>query len=690
MGEKHNKRKDSESDVTKNIECLTDDLDTTKEVLEIKNIESKNNDELNDTKVVFKIDDVKENGNHNDNSDIDDSKNDDDSVDKSFVEKPKKYKRIVAIVLIFIIFILFVILIFILNKNRKIDNDGNDYDSTDIVLTEEEKKEIINSYGQALESIILINYQKNNVILSFDEANKLVDLESDVICSQHEIYDDGKVYLAKCSINGRMTDYVYGEKQKPKEPFDSGTMIKVYVNSVTNERSLKEPDNMENVDEYTVHCDEKYESPTLLGNSDYVFYFDSEYNVKMKNFKTDKIALENVHYASIFPFMIENKYYDDSYVAVSNGEKWAIYNLENEKIVVDYIYDNVINLNTGVSGPVLAINTLKDRIVTVYKNSKYGLINYTNGKEVIPINYDTFTRSGNYIWAENYDDKNGVIYDFAGNTYLNDKYDDVYGIAGGAYVLVSQKGSLKLVQMDGKVLYDYGVVNNLGNLNFAFEYNNEAIFQFYKNDPTELSVCVEYSYNPTTKKGTFKDIMCGGIAKPILYLYPDEKANVTVSFEHPEFLETTYPKFKNNWQMTAFPNGDLFDENNKYYYALYWDEKKVHTVNFDEGFYVESDNAIKFLEEKLSYIGLNDKERNEFIMYWLPILEKNKKSLVYFELTEERESYNKLFVTPKPDSMLRVVIHIKKVNEKVDIKKQTLKKFKREGFTVVEWGGTTY
>ena len=77
-------------------------------------------------------------------------------------------------------------------------------------------------------------------------------------------------------------------------------------------------------------------------------------------------------------------------------------------------------------------------------------------------------------------------------------------------------------------------------------------------------------------------------------------------------------------------------------------------------------------------------------MYWLPILENNGKSLVYFELTEEREANNKLLVSPTPDSMLRVNIHIKKVNTKVDIKEEKLTSFERRGFTVVEWGGMTY
>ena len=83
-------------------------------------------------------------------------------------------------------------------------------------------------------------------------------------------------------------------------------------------------------------------------------------------------------------------------------------------------------------------------------------------------------------------------------------------------------------------------------------------------------------------------------------------------------------------------------------------------------------SEFNFLEEKLTLIGLNAKERNEFIMYWLPILENNGQSLVYFELTEERELNNKLIIEPTPDSLLRVNIHIKKVNKKINIKEQKL------------------
>lgn len=196
----------------------------------------------------------------------------------------------------------------------------------------------------------------------------------------------------------------------------------------------------------------------------------------------------------------------------------------------------------------------------------------------------------------------------------------------------------------------------------------------------------------TTKYKVISDEYCDPnvVYKPILYLYPEEKAEITVKLKDKENIITSYPKYVDSWSVTAHPDGDLYDKDNKYYYALYWDEKTTFTPSFNEGFYVAKDNAIEFLEEKLSIIGLNDKEKNEFIMYWLPILEKNEKNLIYFELTNERQKNSELIITPAPDSLLRINMHIKKVNKKINIKEQELPTFERKGFTAVEWGGTRH
>jgi hypothetical protein len=237
------------------------------------------------------------------------------------------------------------------------------------------------------------------------------------------------------------------------------------------------------------------------------------------------------------------------------------------------------------------------------------------------------------------------------------------------------------------MLSDYYDANELSN-----EQEKDAgIYLIVQTDENGYSSGVEYYINTNTheiKKYELKEI--GGYAKPVLYLYPEKETNVRITFEHKDNLTTTYPKFNNEWKVLAKPNGDLYDENGKYYYGLYWEENSNHKVDFSTGFYVEKENAIDFLEEKLSIIGLNDKEKNEFIMYWLPILEKNEKSLVYFELTEERNDYNKLIINPFPDSILRIAIHVKKVNKKTNIKEEKLTTFKRIGFTAVEWGGVVY
>jgi hypothetical protein len=181
------------------------------------------------------------------------------------------------------------------------------------------------------------------------------------------------------------------------------------------------------------------------------------------------------------------------------------------------------------------------------------------------------------------------------------------------------------------------------------------------------------------------------VGKPVLYLYPTTKIETTVSFAHPELLLTTYPKFNGTWRVTADTNGDLTDADGKKYYALYWDSVNPSPDTFADGWYVDAADALTFLEDKLTQVGLNWRERNEFIMYWLPKLEQNGQSLVRFKLTEQLQIENAVQISPQPDTFLRVEIQIKKVDEKINLPEQQLPAtFERRGFTAVEWGGSEY
>ena len=178
--------------------------------------------------------------------------------------------------------------------------------------------------------------------------------------------------------------------------------------------------------------------------------------------------------------------------------------------------------------------------------------------------------------------------------------------------------------------------------------------------------------------------------KPVIYLYPEVEMDLTIQYDEPEMLLTTYPKYQDGWSMHVLPNGVMYDEAGRSYYALYFEEIRRWDCDFTEGFLVQSSDAQDFLEEKLTILGFNEREANEFIMYWLSTLENNEYSLVYFETTELRSINAPLSLSAEPDSMLRVIMHVKAAGGTETIIEEELPSFERTGFTLVEWGGTIY
>ena len=178
-------------------------------------------------------------------------------------------------------------------------------------------------------------------------------------------------------------------------------------------------------------------------------------------------------------------------------------------------------------------------------------------------------------------------------------------------------------------------------------------------------------------------------AKPVIYLYPEEETDVHVELELTEAdLSTTYPKYNNGWDVTASPDGSLLNKadvtHHKY---LFWDAVNCRTrFDFSKGFCVAGSDTESFLREKLTYMGLTEEEMNEFIVYWLPLMEHNAYNLIAFQGDAYTDSA-KLNITPAPDSLLRIFMTYVPLEEAVDIQPQQLETFERKGFTVVEWGG---
>ena len=182
-----------------------------------------------------------------------------------------------------------------------------------------------------------------------------------------------------------------------------------------------------------------------------------------------------------------------------------------------------------------------------------------------------------------------------------------------------------------------------------------------------------------------------GEEKPVIYIYPESETTVQVSVGYPEKLSCVYPEYDDGWEVIAKPNGDLVDtKTGRNLYCLYWEGNQKLEYKFKDGFVVAGEDSAKFLEEKLAILGLTEREANEFIIYWLPKLEVNKYNLIRFETAEEIETYMPLNIEPKPDSVIRVMMDFKGLNKPIEIEEQKLETSVREGYTVVEWGGSEF
>lgn len=175
--------------------------------------------------------------------------------------------------------------------------------------------------------------------------------------------------------------------------------------------------------------------------------------------------------------------------------------------------------------------------------------------------------------------------------------------------------------------------------------------------------------------------------KPVIYLYPEESMQVDVKLEYSGKLTCTYPLYRDGWTVTAHPDGALTDAGGQTYNYLYWEGTRDAEYDFSQGFCVQGCETAVFLEDALNKLGLNRKEANEFIVYWLPLMQENPYNIISFQ-TEKYTQSAKLLIEPAPDTMIRVFMAWKPADCFVDIPMQKLEcDEERKGFTVVEWGG---
>ncbi|MBQ3422421.1 MAG: hypothetical protein IJH34_12325, partial [Romboutsia sp.] len=216
----------------------------------------------------------------------------------------------------------------------------------------------------------------------------------------------------------------------------------------------------------------------------------------------------------------------------------------------------------------------------------------------------------------------------------------------------------------------------------------------------EINVLLDITDIPGIPQNVERDELNDPImlAKPVIYLYPQEKQDIKVKLDYDGELHTTYPKYNNEikgWDVVAYPDSTIINkEDNLEYSYLFWDGySESLNPNFEQGYVIKGDETHEFFQNILPKMGMIPREYNEFIVYWLPLMEKNEYNVISF-LDDEYTDIAKLDITPKPDSLLRVFMVYKGIDSieakkiKATIKEPIIKPFERKGFTVIEWGGS--
>ena len=213
-------------------------------------------------------------------------------------------------------------------------------------------------------------------------------------------------------------------------------------------------------------------------------------------------------------------------------------------------------------------------------------------------------------------------------------------------------------------------------------------------------------------------------SKPAIYLYPEKPTKLRVVLDPAGELTVSDPPYdpKTGWEITAYPNGTIIPTANdpkilskplpsvilnliqnlyrsqvelgmtkkSTYPYLFYEANLDQVFIKPEGFNVPGSDLVKFFGETLPKLGLNQKETQDFIDYWMMRLDENQAYYFIHFLDEEQiEKLEPLDISPiSPITQIRVRAYFKPLEKQARVTPQKFSLTKqRKGFTLVEWGG---
>lgn len=180
------------------------------------------------------------------------------------------------------------------------------------------------------------------------------------------------------------------------------------------------------------------------------------------------------------------------------------------------------------------------------------------------------------------------------------------------------------------------------------------------------------------------------VRKPVLYVYAPRERKIQLHLQYHGEIIAEYPKRKDNaWNVVAYPDGTVIVDGKQYPY-LFWEGIHSNEINWDfsESFCVAGKDSQQFLEMISDKFALNDKEKTDFLTYWLAELQQNPYSLVSFPIKQyEREAVLQIY--PQPSQLIRLFMVFKRILKPALTIEPAIPTIIRDvnSYHIVEWGG---
>jgi len=173
------------------------------------------------------------------------------------------------------------------------------------------------------------------------------------------------------------------------------------------------------------------------------------------------------------------------------------------------------------------------------------------------------------------------------------------------------------------------------------------------------------------------------VRKPNIYLYSDQPTAFGLRLTLDGVLTASDPVYTSaGWSGVAHSDGMI---NHTIPYLFY--EFATKTAFSEEfGWCIKSSEFSEWCERELTLLGLNERERADFVEYWQRVLPDSSYISIYLQPRALVERVSKLHVSPAPDAVLRLFFYVVPGEQRSQIRPPQTLPFLRQGFTLVEWG----